>query len=67
MFAADQWTDFEVLDTGWLEISTTSQPSVVYKCEYEDCQQYQEYMMGMAKFMLSLTEIDPSDRSVTNE
>ena len=23
----------EVLDTGWLEISTTSQPSVVYKCE----------------------------------
>ncbi len=57
----------EVLDTGWLEISTTSQPSVVYKCEYEDCQQYQEYMMGMAKFMLSLTEIDPSDRSVTNE
>ena len=52
----------EVLDTGRVDISTSSQPSVVYKCIYEDCQQYQEFMMGMAKFMLQLTEIDPSDR-----
>lgn len=56
----------EVLDTGWLEISTTSQPSVVYRCEYEDCQQYQEFMMGMAKFMLILNEINPANRGVTS-
>ena len=55
----------EVLDTGFVEIVTSSQPTVAYKCEYKDCQQYQEFMQGMAKFMLLLTETNPKDRIPT--
>ena len=56
----------EVLDTGQLNISTTSQPTVVYRCIYEVCQQYQEFMQGMAKFMLLLTETNPNNRGATS-
>lgn len=57
----------EVLETGWLQIVVSSQSTVVYKCEYEDCQQYSEFMQGIAKFLLKLTEPNPKDRTVSSQ
>ena len=57
----------EILETGFLEIVTSSQPDVVYRCVYEDCQQYTEFMQGQAKFMLKLVEVNPKNRSVESE
>lgn len=54
----------EELATGFLNISTSYQPGVVYKMEYRECTQFVEYgSMGIAKFTLKLVENDPSDRS----
>ncbi len=54
----------EVLETGYLEIVVGSQPSTVYRCVYEDCQQYSEFVQELAKFMLKLTEPNPKNRGV---
>ncbi len=71
-FSATSQTEFlsryatfcEELATGFLNISTSFQPGVVYKMEYRECTQFMEYgSMGMAKFTLKLVENDPSDRS----
>jgi len=51
------------LDTGRLDISTKYEPGKVYHFIYEDCQQFSEFMLEMAKFTLSLTEPDPSNHS----
>lgn len=55
----------DVLDTGYVNIWTRYQPSIEYHFIYEDCQQFQEFMLDMAKFTLSLTEPDPTARSIT--
>lgn len=55
----------EVLETGYVEIIADSQPNVVYRCIYDDCQQYSEFIQEMAKFMLKLTEPNPKNRSTT--
>lgn len=57
----------EVLDGGYLEISTTSQPNVVYRCIYDDVQQYTEFIGEMANFILSLTEPNPNNRGAESE
>ena len=70
IIAADQ-SDFltkyaalcAVLDNGIVSISTRWQPNVVYHFIYIDCQQYQQFINGMAKFMLSLYEPNPSNRT----
>ena len=54
------------LDTGRLDISTKYEPGKVYHFIYEDCQQFSEFMLEMAKFTLSLTEPDPSNRSANS-
>lgn len=56
----------EVLDTGYLIIRTSRQPTVYYRCIYEDCQQYTEFNGETAKFMLSLTEPNPNNRGSTS-
>ena len=56
----------EVLDTGTLTITTSAQPTVYYRCIYEDCQQYTEFNGETAKFMLSLTEPNPNNRGATS-
>lgn len=70
IIAADQ-SDFltkyaalcAVLDNGIVSISTRWQPNVVYHFIYIDCQQYQQFIVGMAKFTLSLYEPNPSNRT----
>lgn len=52
----------EVLDGGEIILSTSSQPNVFYRCLYDDCQQYTEFIQESAKFMLALTEPNPNNR-----
>lgn len=52
----------EVIDGGEITLSTSSQPNVFYRCIYDDCQQYTEFIQESAKFMLSLTEPNPNNR-----
>lgn len=52
----------EVLATGVLNIETGYQEGVVYKTIYVSCNQFSQFMQGIAKFSLKLIEPDPSDR-----
>lgn len=52
------------LKTGKINITTHHQPTVEYKTRYLSCNQYTEFMQGIAKFVLNLTEPDPSDREL---
>lgn len=54
----------DVLATGVVNIRTCYQPAVEYKCIYENCTQYKQYMGKVAKFSLKLKEINPNDREV---
>ena len=54
------WND--MLMSGVLNISTSWQNRVVYKCLYVSCAQFAEYG-GLAKFALRLIEPNPNDRS----
>lgn len=70
-FSAQNETEFfdnylsfcEELETGFLNIITSFQPNVCYKMEYRSCQQFTQFNRGIAKFVLRLTENDPTDRS----
>lgn len=53
------------LTTGELEIQTKYQPTIAYKCGYVSCTQFSQFMRGIAKFSLKLTEYDPTDRTPT--
>ena len=53
----------QVLAGGFLDIHTTAQPGIEYHLEYNSCSQFSQYHQGIAKFMLKLTENDPSDRT----
>lgn len=50
------------LATGRLTIRTTYQRGVTYRTAYVSCTQFTQFMRGMAKFSLKLTEPDPTDR-----
>lgn len=50
------------LATGFLDIATAYQPGTVYHFEYLSCTQFTQFMRGIAKFTLKLTENDPSSR-----
>ena len=50
------------LASGWLLISTSQLPGVVFRCRYVSCQQYSQYNGRVAKFALRLEEPDPSNR-----
>lgn len=50
------------LATGRLTIRTTYQRGVTYRTAYVSCAQFTQFMRGMAKFSLKLTEPDPTDR-----
>lgn len=53
----------EVLATGEVVIHTSFQPNVWYRCIYNSCTQFSQFMRQMAKFSLKLNEPDPSNRS----
>ena len=59
-----QYNNFceDVLATGVLNIVTKYQPNVTYKCIYNSCTQYKQYLGKIAKFSLKLTEPNPTDR-----
>lgn len=46
-----------------LNIRTSFQDGVVYRCLYQSCTQYTQYMRGIAKFSLKLVEPNPTDRN----
>lgn len=53
----------EILATGHLDIKTSFEPDVVYKCDYISCNQFAEFNMEYAAFTLKLNEPNPADRS----
>ena len=53
----------EVLAKGYLTIETKFQQGVIYKMEYESCSQFSQFMRGIAKFPLKMTEPNPNNRS----
>ncbi len=55
----------EELAKGVLNIKTSYQPNVVYKTIYLSCNQFSQFMRGLAKFSLRLNEPNPTDRDVT--
>lgn len=55
-----------VLKAGTLNISTSFQSGVIYKCKYISCTTFAEYRLGLGKFILKLYEPNPTDRSSSN-
>ena len=46
----------------YITIETSYQSNTIYKCIYQSCTQFSQYIDGLAKFVLRLIEPDPSDR-----
>ncbi len=53
----------EELKGGALNIRTKYQPKTTYRCEYLSCNQFTQFMRGIASFSLRLNEPDPTNRS----
>lgn len=62
----DRYSRFceEILATGYLEIRTMYQPTVLYRCLYTSCSQFTEFITEYASFSLKLTEPDPTNRAI---
>lgn len=52
----------ELASSEFVSISTSHNPGVTYKCMYVSCPQFSQFLGGIAKFALRLTEPDPTDR-----
>nr|DAI13923.1 MAG TPA: hypothetical protein [Caudoviricetes sp.] len=50
------------LSKGVLNIETSYQKGVVYHCLYQSCSQFSQFMRGIGKFALKLTEFNPNNR-----
>lgn len=60
----DRYSRFcQELATGQLNIETSFQPGIVYKCLYLSCTQFREYWRGIGMFTLRLNEPNPTDRT----
>jgi len=53
----------EELKKGALDISTKYQDGVTYHFVYVSCTQFSQFMFGIAKFSLKLTEPNPTNRT----
>ena len=51
-----------VLEAGTVNIATSFEQGVVYRCRYVSCTQFTQFYAGAAKLMLRLVEPDPTDR-----
>lgn len=52
------------LAKGYMEITLpTVNPDVVYRCYYQSCSQYSQFNGKAAKFLLKVTEPDPTNRT----
>lgn len=54
----------EELSKGVLEIVTKYQPTVKYRTIYKSCQQFSQFMRGIAHFSLRLEEPNPINRDI---
>ncbi|MDO4691902.1 MAG: hypothetical protein Q4A64_03405 [Porphyromonadaceae bacterium] len=54
----------EELKKGKLDIRTSYQSGVVYHTIYEGCQQFSQFLRGIALFGLRLTEYNPNNRTI---
>lgn len=54
----------DVLVPGVVNIRTKWQPGVEYHCIYESCNQFTQFLLGIATFGLKLIEPDPTDRTM---
>lgn len=60
-----RYTSFcEELKTGALDIKTKYQPDIVYRTTYISCQQFTQFMQGIAKFVLKINEPNPDNRNL---
>lgn len=50
------------LERGKLDISTSFLPNVVFHMVYVSCSQFSEFVLGIGKFTLKLTEPNPKKR-----
>ena len=53
----------EELETGVINIKTKYQPNITYKTIYISCNQFTQFMRGIARFSLKLVEYNPADRN----
>lgn len=61
----DRYSSFcEELKGGKLELRTSYQPTVIYRFVYVSCQQFSQFMRGIAKFSLRLNEPNPENRAI---
>ena len=61
----DRYSSFcEELKGGKLELRTSYQPTVIYRFIYVSCQQFSQFMRGIAKFSLRLNEPNPENRAI---
>lgn len=51
------------LSKGILDIETSYQKGIVYHCIYQSCSQFSQFMRGIGKFTLKITEFNPKNRS----
>lgn len=54
----------EVLEPGRINIRTSFQPTVLYRCKYQSCTQFTQFMRGIAHFSLRLIEPNPKNRTL---
>lgn len=62
-FLTRYWSFCSELEKGTLDISTSFLPNVVFHMIYQSCQQFSEFLLGIGKFTLRLTEPNPKDRT----
>lgn len=57
----------EILAGGVINIATQWEPNKVYKCVYQSCSQFTQFLQQIATFGLQLVEPNPADRTVVTQ
>ena len=52
-----------ILSKRYFTLTTDYMPGVYYRFRYDSCSQFSEWFQKIAKFMLKLTELDPTNRA----
>ena len=52
----------EELSKGTIDIETCYEQNVIYRCIYQSCTQFTQFINGIAKMSLKLVEPDPTNR-----
>lgn len=54
----------EVLESGIVNLQTSFQPDIMYRCIYESCGQFSQFRRQMAQFQLKIKEYNPNNRAI---